>query len=93
MAPTKEGARVSRGATVRGLCNGTWADDVNIHGSHQNVLVEGRWGASSLALRQRALCIVPPPPARMRSPQWAGPEHVARLCTGYTAVLSNATDP
>lgn len=42
MAPTKQGARVSSHVTARNLrSNGTWADGVNIHGEHANVLVEG----------------------------------------------------
>ena len=41
MAPTRAGARVSRDITVSNMrTNGTWADGVNIHGQHQNVLVE-----------------------------------------------------
>jgi hypothetical protein len=41
MAPTRAGARVSRDITVRNMrVNGTWADGVNIHGQHTNVLVE-----------------------------------------------------
>jgi hypothetical protein len=41
MAPTKAGGRVSRDITVRRLeCNGTWADGMNIHGRHRNVLIE-----------------------------------------------------
>eukprot|EP01043_Picozoa_sp_COSAG02_P051710 COSAG02_NODE_5477_length_4292_cov_13.353685_4_plen_486_part_00 len=41
MAPTKAGARVSQDITVRQMeCNGTWADGVNIHGAHRDVLVE-----------------------------------------------------
>jgi len=42
MAPTPAGARVSQDITVRNMrVNGTWADGVNIHGQHTNVLVEG----------------------------------------------------
>ena len=42
MAPTPAGANVSRDVTVRNMrVNGTWADGVNIHGQHANVLVEG----------------------------------------------------
>jgi hypothetical protein len=42
MAPNQAGARVSRDITVRNMrVNGTWADGVNIHGQHSNVLVEG----------------------------------------------------
>ena len=41
MPPTQAGARVSRDITVRGLrANGTWADGVNVHGAHMNVLIE-----------------------------------------------------
>ena len=41
MAPTPAGARVSQDITVRNMrVNGTWADGVNIHGQHTNVLVE-----------------------------------------------------
>ena len=41
MAPTKAGARVSRDIHVsRMRANGTWADGMNIHGQHANVLVE-----------------------------------------------------
>jgi hypothetical protein len=42
MAPTAASKRVSRDITVRNArVNGTWADGVNIHGQHENVLVEG----------------------------------------------------
>ena len=42
MAPTKAGANVSHDITVRNLrANGTWADGINIHGQHYNVLIEG----------------------------------------------------
>jgi hypothetical protein len=42
MAPTAASKRVSRDITVRNMrVNGTWADGVNIHGQHINVLVEG----------------------------------------------------
>ena len=42
MAPTRAGARVSRDITVRNMrMNGSWADGVNIHGQHVNVMVEG----------------------------------------------------
>ena len=41
MPPTQAGARVSRDITVRGLrTNGTWADGMNVHGAHVNVLIE-----------------------------------------------------
>ena len=41
MAPTAASKRVSRDITVRNMrMNGSWADGVNIHGQHQNVLVE-----------------------------------------------------
>eukprot|EP01052_Picozoa_sp_SAG31_P050612 SAG31_NODE_11628_length_1011_cov_1.710526_1_plen_273_part_10 len=41
MPPTQAGARVSRDITVRGLrANGTWADGMNVHGAHVNVLIE-----------------------------------------------------
>ena len=42
MAPTATSKRVSRDITVRGMrVNGTWADGVNIHGQHENVMVQG----------------------------------------------------
>lgn len=42
MAPNPAGARVSRDITIRNMrMNGSWADGVNIHGQHRNVLVEG----------------------------------------------------
>ena len=42
MAPTAAGKRVSSDVTVRNMrMNGSWADGVNIHGQHRNVLVEG----------------------------------------------------
>jgi alpha-L-arabinofuranosidase len=42
MAPTAASKRVSRDITVRNMrMNGSWADGVNIHGQHANVLVEG----------------------------------------------------
>ena len=42
MAPTAEGKRVSRDVTVRNMrMNGSWADGVNIHGQHVNVMIEG----------------------------------------------------
>ena len=42
MAPTAASKRVSRDITVRNVrMNGSWADGVNIHGQHQNVMVEG----------------------------------------------------
>ena len=41
MAPTAASKRVSRDITVRNMrMNGSWADGVNIHGQHANVLVE-----------------------------------------------------
>ena len=41
MPPTQAGARVSRDIIVRGLrTNGTWADGMNVHGAHVNVLIE-----------------------------------------------------
>ena len=41
MAPTRAGARVSSDITVRNVrMNGSWADGVNIHGQHVNVLIE-----------------------------------------------------
>ena len=41
IAPTRHGARVSRDITVRAMrVNGTWADGVNIHGQHRDVVVE-----------------------------------------------------
>lgn len=40
--PTAEGRRVSSDIAIRNLrTNGTWADGLNIHGAHQNILVEG----------------------------------------------------
>merc|ERR1719221_460842 len=40
-SPTKRGAKVSQNITVRNLrCNGTWADGINFHGAHRNILVE-----------------------------------------------------
>jgi len=39
--PTKRGAKVSKDITVRNIrCNGTWADGMNFHGAHRNILVE-----------------------------------------------------
>jgi hypothetical protein len=41
MPPTQAGARISRDITIRGLhANGTWADGMNVHGAHANVLIE-----------------------------------------------------
>lgn len=40
-APTRQGVPVSSDITIRKvICNGTWADGLNIHGAHKNVLVE-----------------------------------------------------
>jgi len=40
-APTRSGVPASKDITIRKvICNGTWADGMNIHGAHQNVLVE-----------------------------------------------------
>eukprot|EP00927_Polykrikos_kofoidii_P056117 TRINITY_DN50292_c0_g1_i1.p1 TRINITY_DN50292_c0_g1~~TRINITY_DN50292_c0_g1_i1.p1 ORF type:complete len:440 (+),score=57.79 TRINITY_DN50292_c0_g1_i1:114-1433(+) len=40
MPPTKAGVPASKDITVSKLvCNGTWADGMNIHGAHSNVLV------------------------------------------------------
>lgn len=40
MAPTPAGSEVSKNITVsRLVTNGTWADGVNIHGAHENILV------------------------------------------------------
>jgi len=39
--PTRRGVPVSRDVTIRKVvCHGTWADGLNIHGGHQNILVE-----------------------------------------------------
>jgi hypothetical protein len=41
MAPTAASKKVSRDITVRNMrVNGTWADGVNIHGQHLNVMIE-----------------------------------------------------
>jgi len=41
MAPTKPGAKVSQDITIRKVkTTGVWADGMNIHGAHQNVLIE-----------------------------------------------------
>jgi hypothetical protein len=41
MSPTKAGARVSQDITLRRLQRyGTWADGINLHGQHRNVLAK-----------------------------------------------------
>jgi len=41
MAPTKSGARASSNVFVSKIVtNGTWADGMNIHGSHRNIVVQ-----------------------------------------------------
>merc|ERR1712066_972438 len=41
MAPTAAGAKVSRKIRVSKIvCDGTWADGINLHGAHEDVLVQ-----------------------------------------------------
>jgi len=41
VSPTKSGVSVSKGITVKNIrTKGTWADGMNIHGAHQDILIQ-----------------------------------------------------